>query len=226
VNSGGRVFWISPRSWLLDSEFHFLRPGESAEAIGVNRQGTLSTTRIAADVQSHPRKMYELFTTYGYAIADADASIVTSTGVINVSELRKELLTNEDVIFEPLVCEINEPALNDMSIVIAPHCQIVPRWLAKNLSAKLKGFRIGADRIVPRVLFAQVAPLILTQLARTDGLEVCVDNRVFPCEIRFKRSIDNRCRLLAITEYAEAKPLCVLTEATDEYLSIDGLLCC
>ncbi len=216
--------WLSNRSYLVNENHFLVRPTNCNNALGVGPDGLLKSTPIVTNCENSGRKMYEMFTSLGYAIVDSKANIVTTAGIVSVAGLKERMLGEDDVIVESFVSGSSLTVSPDKNFIRAPHMELIPTMIEGDLHKKVQRLNIGNECVIPRSLFAYATAALLPINVPNVIYEFSVDNKVFPCEMIIRPTMDCRRRLLAVTEFIENVPICVLMERNDLFLAADGLL--
>ena len=224
-----RGYWLSPRSWLVNSEREAVR-GVDVHAIRGVVGGVSGTANLeVASGIKFRRQMFEVFTDSGYATLDARAKVWTVTGAVRVEELAARVRDRTETYVETYLEEVKIPEREELSAVVPPHCT----YLAENVPLAVLRTLLGANDggyHIPRAAFAYIYWLTRRLASHTgDRVVTNVENRTFPSEVIVKGEGDGRgqrgvARVLAITEFEEREARRVVIMGDGFSPCVDGIL--
>jgi len=226
VISGGKLIWLSMRSWVVRSDGVICRPATAESIRGVDRSGLEATSVILTESpKDSVRYMYEIFTSRGYSIVNEENSVVSINGFIKPAELFEVIVKGENVHLEDYVGHTEIHEWNHLDLMTAAHTDYFPKSLLQKSMQHFIDSSITLPVRIPRVLFSQ-ASWIIHYVMNTWGthLRVDVDNRTFPTELIISEEGDKECRVLSVTRYQDSDLLLILAEKDDWYLVCDGLI--
>lgn len=224
-----RAYWLSSRSWILDEDSFAMRPNHAHLLQGISSGVIGSTLVVRAQPSQTPRRMVEIFTESGYSIIDHEAKLVTTDGILRVSEIKRRFVEGVDTHLELYMGEVRLRDLESSHMRRPPHGEYLPADLQPYLLAQLLPVKEQPVR-VPRPLFPQLYWLVQYLSQEWNGrISVTVENRTFPCEavldIRsVNTSLGGSARALAITDYQEKSAVQLQIEDRSFYPCCDGLL--
>lgn len=214
MTSSGKLLWFSPRSWVINDRAVLCRPSSTEYVCGIGRSGGASCSFIISEADTHnERDMYEIFTTKGYSLVDAESSLVSADGLLKPSSILERIFLGEKPVVEEYLGEIKTREWRNTDIRPAVHSEYCSSFLQGQLMEDFLTSKFKLPYTIPRPLFSQ-APWIIERLAERFEvtIRVSIDNRMLPSTMTLAESKTATCHVLAVTHFRENHPLKILAE--------------